>query len=276
MKGVRKVLLALVLLILAVPAAVLPAPPPARAAGTPFGFGGREITSPDGVRYAMYSGEVASFDGLPLAADVTIPAGARGPLPLIVMFHGWTQNRTYWESPTITNANPDKSGWNNVAFAARSYVVLNYTIRGWHDSCGPADAAVRGNPATLPAACTTGGRQYWIHVADPKWEIRDAQTLIGKLVCDGVADPARIGVTGQSYGGGHSWFLALQNDRVMNPDGAYSPWTSPGGVPLSIAAALVAPLALRARRGGGRLVGSTRRRVADGRREQDEDQCRRG
>ena len=209
-----------------------------QASGTPFGFEGESVTSPDGVRYTKYSGDVPSFDGLPLAADVTVPEGADGPLPLVVMFHGYTQDRTYWQSETVDNPDPIRDEWNNVAFAERGYAVLNYTIRGFHDSCGPDDAANPEDPATLPAECL--GREYWIHLADPKYEIRDAQFLIGKLVDDGVADPRNIGVTGQSYGGGHSWLLALQNDQTVMLDGSTREWKSPEGTPLSIEAA--APL----------------------------------
>lgn len=206
------------------------------AAQAPFSLAGRAITSPDGIRYTLYSGTTPSFDGLPLAVDVTIPAGTRGPLPLVVMFHGWGQSRTAWESATVANTNPNVSGWNNVAFAARGYAVLNYTARGWHDSCGPDTATVPDNPATLPAACSS--RAYWVHLADPRWEIRDAQYLIGTLVDVGVAAPDRIGVTGGSYGGGHSLLLALLNDRMMLQDGTLVPWRSPRGVPLRIAAAV--------------------------------------
>lgn len=210
---------------------------PAEAApAAPFGLAGREITSPDGVSYTFYSGKVPSFDGLPLAVDVTVPKGVKQPMPLVVMFHGWTQNRRQWQSERITSDDPNVSHWNNVAFAARGYAVINYDIRGWHESCGPKSAAVPNNPATLPAECAS--REYWIHLADPKWEIHDAQHLIGGLVDAGIAHPAKIGVTGQSYGGGHSWLLALLNNRTVNLDGSISPWTSPKGVPLSIAAAV--------------------------------------
>lgn len=205
------------------------------AGGTPFGFEGERVTSPDGVEYTKYSGEVPSFDGLPLAADVTVPEGISGPLPLVVMFHGYTQDRTYWQSETVDNPDPIKDEWNNVAFAKRGYAVLNYTIRGFHDSCGPRDAASPQDPTTLPAECL--GKEYWIHLADPRYEIRDAQFLIGRLVDDGVADPENIGVTGQSYGGGHSWLLALLNDRTATGDGSYTEWRSPDGTPLSIEAA---------------------------------------
>lgn len=204
----------------------------------PFGFVGQSLTSSDGVSYTLYAGDTPSFDGLPLAAYVTVPANTSGHLPLIVMLHGWSLDRNEWQSPTIIANEPHISHWNNVSFAARGYAVLSFTSRGWHDSCGPADATKRGNPQTLPAACTADGRQYWMHLADPRYEIRDAQFLIGKLVDEGIVDPDKIGVTGNSYGGAQSALLALQNNRVMLPDGGYAPWTSSAGVPLHIAAAV--------------------------------------
>lgn len=202
----------------------------------PFGFSAQAMTSPDGVRYLFYSGHTATFDGLPLAADVTLPANARFPLPLIVMLHGWGQSRTAWESTTITNGNPNLSNWNNVAFAARGYAVLNFTARGWHDSCGPDQASAPDNQATLPASCTS--HAYWVHLSDPRYEIHDAQYLLGALVDEGVADPRRLGVTGDSYGGGETWLMAILNDRVMNLSGQLVAWRSPKGIPLHIAAAV--------------------------------------
>ncbi len=201
----------------------------------PFGFAGAPTTSPDGVSYTFYSGKAPSFDGLPLDADVTIPAHAASPLPLIVFFHGWSNSKTNYESTTITTTTTYISHWNNVSFAARGYAVLNYTDRGFHQSCGLDEQ--RDNPTAFATDCQ--GRAYWIHVADPRWEIRDAQYLIGTLVDEGIVDPARIGVTGMSYGGGHSWWLAELNDRTMNMDSSLSPWTSPlKGIPLHIAAAV--------------------------------------
>ena len=44
-------------------------------------------------------------------------------------------------------------------------------------------------------------------------------------------------MTGESYGGGVSLALATLRDRVMNADGSVSPWRSPAGTPLRIAAA---------------------------------------
>ncbi len=50
-------------------------------------------------------------------------------------------------------------------------------------------------------------------------------------------NPKQIGVTGESYGGGVSLELATLKNRVMNTDGTLSPWKSPNGTALHIAAA---------------------------------------
>ena len=94
-------------------------------------------------------------------------------------------------------------------------------------------AALRTPASPTPTDCAAG----YIHLADVRYEVRDIQELIGRLVDEGVADPGRIGVTGDSYGGGQSLMLAALSDRVMLPDGSLEPWHSPAGTPLRIAAA---------------------------------------
>ena len=209
----------------------------------------------DGV--VVWSGHVLSWDGLPIDVDVTLPAGgAACPAPFVAFAHGWGNSKSDWESPTVGSSNGNKSGWNNVSFASRGYAVLNYTARGWHGSCGPDSSAdPLKSPAGLPPACTANGRRYWVHLDDLRYEIRDTQWLIGRLVDAGVVDPGRIGVTGGSYGGGVSWLSALANDRTMcggvgwsaangadpcagKGNGDLVPWRSPNGKALHIAAAV--------------------------------------
>jgi len=167
-----------------------------------------------------------SFDGTPLALYVTLPpapasGSADGPYPLIILSHGWDEpttgpNDTQYYGPTAD------------AWARQGYAVLQLTARGFGDSCG--DAASR---AVDPTGCADG----YIRLDDERYEAHDAQYAAGLLVDEGVADPNHIGATGESYGGGVSLELATLNDRVMNPNGTLSPWTSPAGTPLHIAAA---------------------------------------
>jgi len=171
-------------------------------------------SSTDGVAYTECSGEIASFDGVGIDTDLSIPNGATGSLPTILMLHGWGGDKTNWESGSIAGSSPDKDQWNNVWFVSRGWLVVNTTARGFGESCGVRDT---------DANCAQG----WTHLADRSFEIRDWQTILGALVNAGLADPARLASTGGSYGGGQSWELATS-----------MPWTSPAGVPLHLAAAV--------------------------------------
>ena len=187
-----------------------------------------------GVAYTVCTGLIPSFDGTPLDADPTVPAAASGPLPLIVMLHGWGNSKTDFESGALAGNGANTWHWNNVWFAAHGYAVLTYTARGFHRSCGQ-DPATGYSYATDPAC---QGRASWTHLADRRWEIHDTQYLTGLLVDAHVADPARVVVTGDSYGGGQSWLLALSQDQVMLPGGQLIPWRSPDGIPVRLAAAV--------------------------------------
>ena len=171
------------------------------------------------------SGKLPSWDGVPLDTDLTLPAGPLVPRPLIVMLHGYANQKTEWESASAANDNPDKDHYNNFWFASQGYAVLNYTARGFHGSCGQG--------LLTDPRCARG----WMHLADRRFEVRDTQYLAGLLADSGVADPQRVAVTGGSYGGGQSLLLAVQGDQVSvvpdpnNPatydQASLTPWTSP-------------------------------------------------
>jgi pimeloyl-ACP methyl ester carboxylesterase len=199
-----------------------PSPP-----AVPRPFGTLTCEPRDGIRFCPggltpgHDLRVPSFDGVPLDADVALPATGRGPFPLIVMLHGLGGDKTDWEDST------DDGAIDDVTMASKGYAVLMYTARGFGNSCGTA-----ASRADTPA-CAKG----WIHLADQRYEIRDTQYLAGELVDEGLVRP-QIAVTGVSYGAGQTLELAMLKNRVRLTNGRFAPWTSPvHHVPMSIAAA---------------------------------------
>ena len=72
-----------------------------------------------------------------------------------------------------------------------------------------------------------GCEEGWIRLADQRYEARDTQYLLGRLVDQNVAKRGALGVTGISYGGGQSIELAYLKNRIRLPNGEFAPWTSP-------------------------------------------------
>jgi hypothetical protein len=207
------------LAVVGVLAAALIGPAVARADVKPFGK--LDCAPRDDVRWCPGNSgpspidlRVKTFDGVPLDADVALPASGDSNLPVVVLLHGWGGNKVGYD---------EMKPW-----AQRGYAVLSYTARGFKGSCGTPDSRLMD-----PSGCARG----WIHLADDRFEVRDTQYLTGLLADQGIIDPQRIGVTGPSYAGGQSMALAVLKDRIMNPDGSLAPWTSPGGKPMRLAAA---------------------------------------
>ena len=201
------------LALLAVAAAAVGLAPAGDAAAAPAPFG-HGCTAQHGVRFCPTSADaqrVPSFDGVPLDVDVTLPATGAGPWPTLVMLHGFPGDKSTYEASDAQGDRPDgaPSGQpqryhrNDVFYAQRGYAVVTYSARGFGRSCGVPDS--RTSPG-----CDRG----WFHLADERWEARDAQELLTKLVDEGIADRKRIGATGVSYGGGSSLELAYLKDRI--------------------------------------------------------------
>lgn len=141
--------------------------------------------------------------------DPTLNTPPPNGYPLIVLMHGCCSgNKTGWEAQTV-DAGGEKWHYSNAWFAARGYVVLTYTARGF------VDGNNRGS---------TGETQLDSRL----FEINDYQHLAGLLADDSFfnVNPRRVVVSGGSYGGGFSWLA------MTDPD-----WTSPGGRMMRLAAA---------------------------------------
>src|SRR3954447_4243774 len=203
-------------------AAAVMAVPAAAHAAKPTAFGKIPcVAQSDGTRFCQgsVSTRVPSFDGQPIDANVALPK-TDGPAPLVLILHGYGGSKKAFDA--------HEAAWLPTAheLASRGYAVLNVSDRGFGDSCGSLMSR------TLPG-CARG----WIHLLDTRFEIRDFQYLAGLLVDQGLAQPAKVGAIGESYGGGSSIMLATLKDRIMRQDGTLAPWTSPNGTPMSIAAA---------------------------------------
>ena len=175
-------------------------------------------TQPANGNVRLCSGQTTTWDGVTkIDVDVLLPpeATGAGPYPLIGDFHGWGGEKI--------GLNAQTQGW-----AERGYAVFSMSDRGWGQSCGGSDLEKLG------PACAQG----FNHLMDDRYEVRDAQFLIAELADEGIAEPQRIGATGESYGGGISLALAALRDRTMLPDGSLVPWVSPGGKAMALAAAV--------------------------------------
>ena len=207
---------------------------PATASAAPPNPFGHPCSPQNGVLFcpsATLDDRVATWDGVPIDVDVTLPVSGDGPFPTIVMVHGLGGSKTSFESvdENGTDANGGASlqrfHYNNVFYAKRGYAVVNVSQRGYGNTCGKPES--RTSPG-----CDRG----WQHLDDQAYEARDIQYLLGLLVDQGVTKAASIGVTGVSYGGGMTNILSYLKDRVRLPDGALVKWTSPNGTALQIAA----------------------------------------
>src|SRR5436305_839794 len=156
----------------------------------PAGLSCHDVTT-GRVAYTKCSGTMASFDGVPVDSDLTVPLHRlHDRLPLLELLHGGGDNKNQFEAETPDGTGvPPIDDFNNVWFASRGYAVLTTTSRGFQGSCGPSTYATNP-PVTGP--CATG----WTHLADRRYEIHDFKYLAGVLAGAGVADARRGGSVG--------------------------------------------------------------------------------
>lgn len=129
--------------------------------------------------------------------------------PVIVLMHGCCGgNKTSWEA---ASADAEREHWHhsNAWWAARGYVVVNYTARGFRNQ----------NEQGSTGTTQLDSRSY---------EINDLQYLVGLLADHDAArraegepllfdiNPRKVGAVGGSYGGGFSW-LAITDPTWKSP-----------------------------------------------------------
>jgi hypothetical protein len=157
---------------------------------------------------------VPSWDGTSIDVSVGFPVatGADNDYPVVGIYQPWGGSK-------ITPSSAQAQRWLKLGYA-----VFSMSDRGWGDSCKSSEKAKAG--------CEHG----YVHLMSRRYEVRDAQYLLGLLAEEGVINPQEIGATGESYGAGMSAQLGSLKDRVELTNGELIPWTSPGGKPMKIAA----------------------------------------
>ena len=162
---------------------------------------------------------VPTWDGTPIDVSVAFPpaSGTDTNYPVVGVYHAWGSTKILPSSATAQR-------WLKLGYA-----VFSMTDRGWGSSCGSPSKPAN----TLKAAPCEAG---YIHLISRKYEVRDAQYLLGLLAEEGLINPQEIGATGGSYGGGMSAQLGSMNNRVEMLNGELVPWTTKSGTPMKISA----------------------------------------
>ena len=140
-----------------------------------------------------------SFDGLEIEGLLALPRGSEnGSLPLVVFVHGGPTGTWSWSFPHLTVP----------LLAQEGYAIFFPNPRG---SSGRGQEFARANLGDM------GGG-----------DLQDILAGVDALVRDGIADDARVAITGGSYGGFMASWAVTQTDRfaASMPFAVVTDWTS--------------------------------------------------
>lgn len=142
-------------------------------------------------------------DGTRMSGDLWLPDGFGDgdDKPAILMTHGWGGERSHLNGSYAPK------------FARAGFVVLTFDYRGWADSDSRL-VIVDDQPKSDAEGLVTVRARAIREVVDPRDQIRDITSALDYLVGEPGVDPARIGVWGTSYSGGHVIFLGAHDERV--------------------------------------------------------------
>jgi cephalosporin-C deacetylase len=137
-----------------------------------------------------YDVTYAGFGGTPVKAWLHVPAGAQGPLPTVVQYHGYSRGRGFPHDGTV---------WAQAGYAQ---LVMDTRGQGWAVG-GPGgtpdwapEAGLTHSPGFMTAGIDDPHTYYYRRV------YTDALRLLDVAAALPVADADRMIVTGGSQGGG--------------------------------------------------------------------------
>jgi dienelactone hydrolase len=152
---------------------------------------------PDDV--AVRTADILS-EGTRMAAEVFAPKKPQADkLPTIIMSHGW--------GGTAALLRPDA-----IVFARAGYLVVAFDYRGW----GASDARLilAGSKPEKKDGKWLAEVQEVRGVVDPIDQTTDILNAIHWAVGEKQCDPARLGLWGSSFSGGHVVYVAARDPRV--------------------------------------------------------------
>ena len=139
-------------------------------------------------------------EGSRLSAELFKPERAAAAAPAILLCHGWGGLKEHLARYAGI-------------FAEHGYVALTFNYRGWGGSDGKlipsADA-----PMLTEAGEHTVRTRVLREIVDPIDQTTDIRNCLAYLLSEDGVDPARVGLWGSSYGGGHVVFTAGHDERV--------------------------------------------------------------
>jgi cephalosporin-C deacetylase len=139
-----------------------------------------------------YDVTYAGFGGTPIKGWLHVPAGASGPLPTVVQYHGYSGGRGFAHATTL---------WAQAGYA---HFVMDTRGQGYNAGGGsgtPDDSAYAGlnhSPGFMTAGITNPETYYYRRV------YLDAVRALEAVRTSPLIDPEKIIVTGGSQGGGIS------------------------------------------------------------------------
>lgn len=141
-------------------------------------------------------------EGTRLAAEMFTPTTPppAGGYPAILLCHGWGGLK-------------DHLARYAEKFAAAGFMAMTFDYRGWGDSDGRI-IPLRDAPRLLEAGERTMPVRVLREIVDPIDQTADIRNCLAFLASEPGVDPARIGIWGTSYGGGHAVFTAANDDRI--------------------------------------------------------------
>ncbi len=137
-----------------------------------------------------YDVSYSGFGGSPVNAWLHVPAGASGPLPTVVQYHGYSGGRGFPHSSTQ---------WAQAGYA---HFVMDTRGQGWRSGGGSStvdasvDAGIMHSPGFMTSGILDPAAYYYRRV------YADAVRLLEAAATSELVDPTKIVVTGGSQGGG--------------------------------------------------------------------------